>query len=89
MLCALLVLSTLLRMAVNPCKAPMKTNPIAPEQLCNAIARAERTAGWNFRDATIRTAYLAGCTVYVVPARLWACRRQRDQAAAFLRKRTG
>jgi hypothetical protein len=67
----------------------MKTKPIAPEQLCNAVARAERTAGWNFRDVTIRTAYLAGCTVYVVPARLWACRRQREQALAFWRERTG
>jgi hypothetical protein len=67
----------------------MKTESVAPDQLHNALVHADRTAGWNFRDMPIRTATVAGCAIYVVPAKLWAYRRQIQQVAEIRCKQVG
>lgn len=58
----------------------MKTERIASEYLADALARATRGAGWNFRDEPIRMVILGRCTLYVVPARTWAYRRSEHRA---------
>ena len=55
--------------------------PRLPEDVRRAIADADRTPGWNNRSPEIRSFDIAGnfgrgCTLYVVPFRRFAYRRQ-------------
>jgi hypothetical protein len=69
--------------------ATMKTEAIAPAQLSGALARANRSPSWNFRDEPIRATTVVSCTIHIVPAKLWAHRRRHQQwAPTFPRKQT-
>lgn len=52
-----------------------------------ALAPTARTPGWNNRSPEIRQYELSGCTLYVVPYRRWAYRRQERLAAEWHRQR--
>lgn len=65
----------------------MKRTPL-PDDLLQALALADRAPGWNNRSRDVRAFTLTGnygrdCTLYVVPFRRWAYRRQEQQAAAW------
>ncbi len=45
---------------------------IASIDLHTALIDARRNAGWNLRSAPIRKTTVGGCTVVVVPAKVWA-----------------
>lgn len=68
----------------------MKTQTL-PIEVRTALAEADRAPGWNNRRREIRRFELAGhwgepCTLYVVPFRCWANRRQELASAAYLRE---
>lgn len=58
-----------------------------PDDVVQALAKAQRTPGWNNRDPAIRCfeigRYGLACTLYVVPARAWAYRRTEREAQAW------
>lgn len=57
-----------------------------PASVVLALQAAQRTPGWNNRSATVRRFEIGhGCTLYVVPARVWAYRRQERMAEAWRR----
>lgn len=64
----------------------MNTERIASEHLADALARAERRAGWNFRDEPMCAVIVGRCTIYVVPAKAWVDHRD-GRAAQERRKR--
>ena len=64
----------------------MKTK--LPDDALRALAEAGRAPGWNNRSRDVRRFDLAGgfghgCTLYVVPFRRWAYRRQELASAAY------
>lgn len=55
-----------------------------------ALANAQRSPGWNNRSRDVHSFNLAGnfghgCTLYVVPFRRWAYRRQELATAVYTR----
>ena len=54
-----------------------------PNEVLAALEAAAYTPGWNNRPRTVRRFELGACTLYVVPFRCWARRRQEKQAAAW------
>ena len=61
--------------------------PTLAHDVVQALANAQRTPGWNNRNPAIRRfeigRYGLDCTLYVVPARAWACRRAERDAQAW------
>jgi len=51
----------------------------------SALAAADRSPGWNSRQRDVQRFELEHCTLYVVPFRRWAYRRQEQQTAAWWR----
>lgn len=71
----------------------MTTNmkPKLSDDVLRALAEADRAPGWNNRSRDVRRFDLAGglghgCTLYVVPFRRWAYRRQELASAAYWRE---
>jgi hypothetical protein len=67
----------------------MKTQTL-PIEVRMALAQADRAPGWNNRSRDVRRFDLAGglghsCTLYVVPFRRWAYRREELASAACWR----
>lgn len=60
----------------------MKRQPL-PADVMDALKAADRTPGWNNRAKNVRRFTLGACTLFVVPARIWAHRRRERQAAEF------
>lgn len=57
------------------------------DDILYALAHAKRSPGWNNRPDAVRMFDVSGCTLYVVPARVWAYRRwQQRQASERQRK---
>jgi hypothetical protein len=54
-----------------------------PETVSKALRTADRSPGWNNRPKDIQRFELGACTLYVVPYRRWAYRRQERQMAAW------
>jgi len=50
-----------------------------------ALDAANRKPGWNNRPREVQKFELESCTLYVVPFRRWAYRRQEQQTAAYWR----
>jgi hypothetical protein len=50
-----------------------------------ALAAADRSPGWNNRPREVQRFDVGTCTLYVVPYRRWAYRRQEQQTAAWWR----
>lgn len=50
---------------------------LLPADVLQALNRARRTCGWNFRELPIQRFKISrgACTLIVVPARVWAFRR--------------
>jgi hypothetical protein len=61
----------------------MKTK--LPDEVTQAIENAKRTPGWNNRSRDVHRFELGACTLYVVPFRRWAYRRQELATAAYWR----
>ena len=64
--------------------------PILTDDVLRALAEADRAPGWNNRSRDVRRFNLEGgfghgCTLYVVPYRRWAYRRQELASAAYWR----
>lgn len=61
--------------------------PTLDDDVVQALANARRTQGWNNRNPAIRRfeigRYGLDCTLYVVPARAWAYRREEREALAW------
>lgn len=53
------------------------------DDVLNALAEADHKPGWNNRRREVRRFNLGACTLYVVPFRRWAYRRQEQLAIAF------
>ena len=53
------------------------------DDLIRALAKAERTPGWNNRNPAIRSFRVGRCVVYVVPARAWAYRQMERNIRAW------
>ncbi|HKV65625.1 MAG TPA: hypothetical protein VJN66_04515 [Rhodanobacteraceae bacterium] len=67
----------------------MKRIPL-PDAVLRALTEADRAPGWNNRPRTIHRFDLAGdfgrgCTLYVVPFRRFAYRRQERMTADYWR----
>ncbi len=68
----------------------MKAEPL-PIEVRMALAQADRTPGWNNRRGDVQRFTLLNvyghesCTLYVVPFRRWANRRQELASAAYWR----
>lgn len=60
----------------------MTAQKITPD-IRAALVAADRAPGWNMRADTIRRFKLGACTLYVVPYRRWAYRRQEQHADAW------
>lgn len=58
--------------------------PLSPDVLA-ALAAADRSPGWNNRPRGVQRFDVGSCTLYVVPYRRWAYRRQEQQTAAWWR----
>lgn len=56
-----------------------------PKNVRAALVAADRSPGWNSRPRDVQQFELADCTLYVVPFRRWAYRRQEQQTAAWWR----
>lgn len=65
----------------------MKRGQSLPADVRRALAEAERSPGWNMRAGEIRRFAVGACTLFVVPYRRWAYRRQEQRAAEWHRKR--
>lgn len=61
------------------------TSKNLPRVVLAALSAADRSPGWNNRPRDVRRFKLGHCTLYVVPFRRWAYRRQEQQAAAWRR----
>ncbi len=66
--------------------------PKLSDDVLRALDAADRTPGWNNRSPDVRRFDVAGnfgqaCTLYVVPFRRWAYRRQELATAAYWRER--
>jgi len=64
--------------------------PNLSDEVLKALAEAEHKPGWNNRRREVRRFNVAGglghgCTLYVVPFRRWAYRRQELASAAYWR----
>ena len=59
------------------------------DDVVQALTAAKRTPGWNNRNPAVRRfeigCYGLGCTLYVVPARAWAYRRQERDAQDWVK----
>ena len=65
-----------------------KAPGVASAALCPlsaALDAADRKPGWNNRPREVQMFELDSCTLYVVPFRRWAYRRQEQQTAACWR----
>ena len=66
-----------------------------PQDVIDAIAKAQRTAGWNNRRGDVQAFTLPNrwghdaCRLYVVPARVWAYQAWERQAAEWQRQHGG
>lgn len=64
----------------------MKRTPL-PDDVKHALAEADRAPGWNNRSRDVRRfeigRYGLACTLYVVPYRRWAYRRQERMTAEY------
>ena len=62
--------------------------PKLPDDVLRALEQAKRTAGWNNRRNTVQrfdldSGFGHGCTLYVVPYRRFAYRRQERMLADY------
>ncbi|MBS0589504.1 MAG: hypothetical protein JSR65_02565 [Proteobacteria bacterium] len=61
--------------------------PKLADEVLHALHAADRKPGWNNRSADVRRfeigRYGLECTLYVVPFRRWAYRRQELASAAY------
>ena len=73
----------------------MKRERDNPQDVIDAITKAQRTAGWNNRRGDVQAFDLPNrwghdrCRLYVVPARVWAYRAWERQAAEWQRQHGG
>ena len=73
----------------------MKRDWDNPQDVIDAVAKAQRTAGWNNRRGDVQAFDLPNrwghdaCRLYVVPARVWAYRAWERQAAEWQRLHGG
>ena len=58
-----------------------------PNEIQQALSAADRKPGWNNRPRDVKRFELGGCSLYVVPYRCWAYRRQELLAAEWHRQR--
>lgn len=54
-----------------------------PDDVRIALDAAKRSPGWNSRHRDVRRFELGECTLYVVPFRRWAYRRQEERTATW------
>ncbi|HLI17851.1 MAG TPA: hypothetical protein VKV22_06235 [Rhodanobacteraceae bacterium] len=70
----------------------MKSTWDNPQDVIDAVTKAQRTAGWNNRRGDVQAFDLPNrwgherCRLYVVPARTWADRAWERQAAEWQRR---
>ena len=57
--------------------------PNLSDEVLKALAEAAHKPGWNNRRREVRRFELGACTLYVVPFRRWAYRRQEQHAIEF------
>ena len=63
----------------------MTRNARLPVAVLAALAAADRSPGWNSRPRDVQRFDIGQFSLYVVPFRRWAYRRQEQQAAAWWR----
>lgn len=61
----------------------MTRKPKLSPAVLAALAVADRSPGWNNRPRDVQRFSVGNCTLYVVPFRRWAYRRQELQTAAW------